>query len=445
MCPRTPGRLLRLSMPALCLGLLACDVLGVADKDTACTAPVCTYREGPMLYLQRKDGANTVRVGLDTRWGGVITELSLNGTNFVNSFDTGREIQLSIYDGNGAGDACAGCTGNWPWNAVQGGDLYRHGSPVLERQLADSSIYVKSHPLQWLPDNKGGGRNRPVQSDMLFETVVEVVPEHPLAFRLRYVATHTGSDEHAATTQEVPAVFADARLANFAHYAGAAPWTGEAVTLSRMRDVHDPAWVSSYFHIPERWGAFVDDQGVGLTVFVPSAYPYALGYFVPGSTGPYGYGAQYFHAKTVFGVGPGARIAGEVYLIAGDYREARKVVYDLNARLTPRDISSPWGALTLPQPGAQVAGSVDVSGWAIDDVGVSSVEVLVDGSDAGRAEYGTASPPAVAQFPGASPNAGFVYRLDTTRYANGPHTLTVRMTDAAGNVLTRRATINVGN
>src|SRR5262245_50955585 len=74
---------------------------------------VRTYQDGSVLYLESSSGADTARIGLATDWGGSIVELSLNGTNFVNAHDTGREVQPAFREGN-----------DLNWNPTLGGDVY---------------------------------------------------------------------------------------------------------------------------------------------------------------------------------------------------------------------------------------------------------------------------------------------------------------------------------
>lgn len=82
------------------------------------------------------------------------------------------------------------------------------------------------------------------------------------------------------------------------------------------------------------------------------------------------------------------------------------------------------------------AGSMPLTGWALDDNGVLAVDILVDGIVAGRAAYGRARAGVAARFPGYpdSANAGFAFQLDTTHYLNGRHSVAVRVKSRAGEV-----------
>lgn len=84
------------------------------------------------------------------------------------------------------------------------------------------------------------------------------------------------------------------------------------------------------------------------------------------------------------------------------------------------------------------AGLLPLHGWALDNDGIEAVDVLVDGLVAGRAAYGRERAGVTARFPNF-PNSslpGFAFELDTTRYLNGLHTVTIRVTSQAGEVVT---------
>jgi subtilisin family serine protease len=83
----------------------------------------------------------------------------------------------------------------------------------------------------------------------------------------------------------------------------------------------------------------------------------------------------------------------------------------------PGDTTPPTTSITSPANGATVSGTVTVSANAGDNIGVSRVELFVDGSLAGS---DTSSPYAIA--------------WNTTTAANGGHSLQTWAYDAAGNV-----------
>jgi poly(hydroxyalkanoate) depolymerase family esterase len=80
------------------------------------------------------------------------------------------------------------------------------------------------------------------------------------------------------------------------------------------------------------------------------------------------------------------------------------------------DTTPPAAAITAPAAGATVSGTIAVTASASDNVGVTRVDVLVDGAIAGS---DAAAPYSVS--------------VDTTRLANGSHSLVARAVDAAGN------------
>jgi RHS repeat-associated protein len=96
------------------------------------------------------------------------------------------------------------------------------------------------------------------------------------------------------------------------------------------------------------------------------------------------------------------------------------------------DGSRPLGpavALTTPTAGATVRGSQSpVSVDATDDGGVDHVDFLLDGSPAG-----------------SDRTAPYQASIDTTKLANGPHTLAARAVDNAGNATTARETVTADN
>jgi hypothetical protein len=103
--------------------------------------------------------------------------------------------------------------------------------------------------------------------------------------------------------------------------------------------------------------------------------------------------------------------------------------------IKPSDKLAPFGALETPAFKSTLSNTVTGTGWALDNVGVVAVEVLVDGQKVGDALYGLSRPDVAvvwSNFPNAG-QSGFTFQLDTTKFSVGDHTLAVRVLDAAGN------------
>ena len=101
----------------------------------------------------------------------------------------------------------------------------------------------------------------------------------------------------------------------------------------------------------------------------------------------------------------------------------------------PADKLAPFGTLETPDYRSTLNNMASGTGWALDNVGVTVVEVLVDNQKVSDGIYGLNRPDVAAVW-GSFPNAGrsgFSFSLDTTRFSNGEHQLAVRVLDAAGN------------
>src|SRR5262249_13908708 len=160
--------------------------------------------------------ADKARVGLETMWGGSIVELSVNGTEYVNRHDTGREVQpafRSSIDPN--------------WNPTLAGDGYDRGTPLIDQLVEADSVYIKAQPLQWAPDYFGGGPGQAIAGDMLVEQTVTAVRDSPHTFKVHYKVTHLGADFHGTGGQEFLAVYTNRDYATFVSYQGPAAWTND--------------------------------------------------------------------------------------------------------------------------------------------------------------------------------------------------------------------------
>ncbi len=91
----------------------------------------------------------------------------------------------------------------------------------------------------------------------------------------------------------------------------------------------------------------------------------------------------------------------------------------------PTDTQAPSVTITSPVNGQQVSGTVVVSATATDDIGVSKVEFLIDGT-----------------LKQTSSSAPYSYSFASSSLSVGNHTIVVKAYDAAGNVGTKSLTVS---
>ena len=376
-----------------------------------------------MLFMESDTGSEMARVGLLRSWGGTIVEASFNGANYVNSNDPGRQVQVSLWDGDSS------YTPDWGYNPVQAGDHCFQGSPVLAQTVDSESIYVKTQPIQWAPESFGGNCGSPVLGDAYIEQWLTPVAGRGRAFKVHYKITHFGSDTHTNSLQELPVAYVNRGFDTFVYYGGSSPWTYGAVTRYTMPLLPDR---SPSLYAPEQWGAYVDNNDSGLTVYVPASYPYVSGF---NAEGPSPGGTNNFTPLSVFSWYPGAVFEGDIFLIVGPVADARPVTYELRHQQTAPSRYSPFGFLEVPVSGATISGdAASVGGWVVGTSPVTDVQVVVDGAAIGAATYGIPRPDVPQGVAGQSVNAGFEYALDTTKLSNGAHNLTIKVTDTNGNI-----------
>ena len=114
-----------------------------------------------------------------------------------------------------------------------------------------------------------------------------------------------------------------------------------------------------------------------------------------------------------------------------------------NLSSTPMLIS-----IDTPHGLTPVSGLPGLGGWAFDsNAAVSKVTVSIDGVIVGNAMYGGARPDVCAAFPNkpGCPNVGWNFRLSTTGFSNGNHTISVTATAVNGDVATAGAPFVVAN
>lgn len=256
-----------------------------------------------------------LKLGVHLGWGGAITHISHNGENLVDDHDTGRLLQAAFYDMNEDYSV-----ENWGWNPVQGGDKHNQGSEVLLFSKTENTIYTKSRPLEWNPDNKGGGVGAPVSSNMTLETWVTLSDTFPQLVEVRHkVLLESGPSRQG--NNEAPAVFLEPQFGTFVAYRGDEPWQDEPVSFPTFEPF---PFIEVFTDLAEYWSAWVNPGDFGLTVYAPnhSLGTHANAYWVERVT-------RYLRPGLTNTLQPGVPFEITYYLIVGNHTDARSLIYDL--------------------------------------------------------------------------------------------------------------------
>jgi len=132
----------------------------------------------------------------------------------------------------------------------------------------------------------------------------------------------------------------------------------------------------------------------------------------------------------------------EPHVLNIDHGAQRYVLLEFDGKPAPEGAPCTTPAmawLDAPVSGARVGRSFEVAGWAFKDgVGLSGVDVLLDGKPVARAEYGLSSPGTAVYWKISNdpqhPDVGFRARVDVGNVAPGRHWLGLRLHGRDGSV-----------
>ncbi|MFC5701644.1 S8 family serine peptidase [Cohnella faecalis] len=138
-----------------------------------------------------------------------------------------------------------------------------------------------------------------------------------------------------------------------------------------------------------------------------------------------------------------------VYLTSGVTYYVKLINIDstpLNTRIKVSSLLSAKGAMEKPTSGQTVNGTFEVSGWALDGLGVDRVELLVDGIVKATAVYGyNREDIYTANTTYNNHDAGWMAWFDSAVLTNGTHTLSARSVsyiDVKTTLTTRTITVS---
>jgi hypothetical protein len=301
-------------------------VLADGQRSSAASSSPRQSHVPRMSYIENRD----IRLGIDLNLGGAITYLAPTTNqelNVINSFDWGRQVQLSYYSGpvpfNPPGTTMST---NWSfigWNPIQTGDCYGFESQVLQHMNTGRRLYTKLIPMHWPLKNVPGE----CECEVWLELKGPVVQA-----RCRLTNQRPNQTQYRARGQELPAMYVNAPFHRLMTYCSDRPFTDGGLTQinSRLEDGHWGHWLAT-----ENWAAEVNDANWGLGVWNPDAYSFSGGFAgEPGIGGPLDSPTGYIAPNRNEIIDHNIVYDYHYELILGTLEEIRAHVYRRAARLT---------------------------------------------------------------------------------------------------------------
>jgi hypothetical protein len=391
--------------------------------------------------------ANYVRVGARLDWGGTLVFFGLGAdpaSNVLDANDTGRELQVALYDPTRSRQPCAfdasclqsnASCGNsitfLGWDPVQGGDECGHGAKVLASGQAGDALRLEVQPLQWNPDwNKPDCSQTPCGPSGTPVGVTFTISLRFVAVHVVEVTTEVTSQEaidHPVTGQEFPTLYV-AHGQNGPDLPLLLDAGGQ--TISLVTPANDGFFYGN-FTSPAPWVSWQNanqDYGVGLAM--DQGIRAFQGWRGDGQSSPYFHNVR---AQIAFGLGAGKVVRGVSYLALGSFATVKG---QIAAALAARP---PFGVVDAPAAGATATfapgAPLHVSGWALDTAKLAAVRAELDGVTVASLPVGAARPDVCAVYPGydGCPGVGFAGDVPTAGLGPCPHLLRIVAEDADGN------------
>jgi hypothetical protein len=256
-----------------------------------------------------------IKLGINSNWGGGIGYFSREGAdqfNLINQYDQGRNIQQAFW-GDSLPASVYSQTG-WVFNPTQGGDSWGFSSPASIIDDYGDSIYVKTLPIDWRPNQNLAPR---ATNSIMQQWVVLRDDVAQIIYRFKY----NGAESHSLNSQEMPAPYFINYLETLAYVKnGSIQYkfkneipinNGEGGSNGSL--TNDEYWAAYVNTSPDKWGCGVLTPGTN-----------TLSYFrSEGAGGPNGFGTSYFAACRFYPLTPGFTVQYTAYLYIANAQDLR--------------------------------------------------------------------------------------------------------------------------
>lgn len=248
-----------------------------------------------------------IRLGVNLSFGGAVTLLqsveggiSENTENIINSYDWGRQIQMSMYSGPAPyykpdHEVAPDRWKHLGWNPIQAGDVGEYNSRILAYYNDGECIYVKCRPMHWPQIDMPGectyevlytliGNKVDVRCRMVNQRVDYTDEQYQKIIDSYYSTTTTIDDirntrQYAARGQELPAIYTNGNFCNLITYTGTNPFTGEdTVTLFNASTPVEETESWRKYTATENWMALVNNSDYGLGVYNSATTKFSSGF-----------------------------------------------------------------------------------------------------------------------------------------------------------------------
>lgn len=401
------------------------------------------------------DASNKFKIGARQDWGGSIiffgeagSGAGTNGTNTIDGNDTGREVQVAIYDRSRIREGCAynascetssvSCSDSIStlgWNPVQGGNRCNIGSGVNSVSNTNGIMEIQTNPLHWNPNWESStcasngcevASLKALRSDVILIQRLRFVDT--LVVELFYTVINIGTQDHTPVVQELPTLYAAYGAHGLGNYNRLLNASKQDITID------NPANDGFYNKSFTSTAPWVTLQNANLDYGVGILYENGLlNYTGWQKAGVF----NNVRSDIKFGLPKGGSVNARAYLLLGSYDTIK-----LNATALWNKIA-PFGVLDVPAEGATVSGTVDISGWVLDNAGVTSVKARIDESVETPLTYGGSRPDVCkvwVGYPNCN-NVGFTGKVSFSGLSSScSHMIEIIATDTHGNerVIARR-------
>ena len=389
--------------------------------------------------------AKQFKIGVREQWGSSIVFFGFansSSSNVIDANDTGREVQIAIYDPDRITQNCAwdatcrstgsDCTGGITylgWNPVQGGNRCNNGSPTESITGSDGEMIASVVPYQWNPawDRKDCVSDicddisyKYRLSDMRYIQKIRWVDPNIVEIKM---TIHNLTDiERSPTLQEFPTLYVPYGEHGLQNYNVLLDSNGTQIAID----------------VPANDGFFMKnfESAGGWTTLQNSVRDYGVGiYYENRLTEFQGWQKDGIfnnvRSRIVFGLPANGTVSARAYLILGSFATVKILAEGLDAKIPP------FGYADTPANDDEVSGdTLNVEGWVLDNKGVSKIEVFIDGVSKGEIALNTAREDVCKEWPGYSmcPTAGYSGSVNISDLSVCAYLVEIKATDTDSNV-----------